>query len=94
MSAFLSSIWKTSSLGHYRNSDNDDDFVVLPDSTTDQELDMPLIFRMGKCNNHNLYEISVDELQYLFSSASLTSVQYTEFCLARIQKVSLKLVYR
>lgn len=80
MSGFLSHIWKSS-------RDTDDSFVVVDERLPVSQDDLPAIFRLPDCEDHNLYEITVDELQHLFSSESLTSVKYTKFCLERIRKV-------
>jgi len=50
---------------------------------------LPDVFRMDYCHDHDLQEISVDELQYLFSSKAISSVQYVTYCLERIRKVRL-----
>lgn len=42
---------------------------------------------LPRCNGYDLFEINVDELQHLFSIGSLTSFQYTSFCLERIRRV-------
>ncbi|KAF1356424.1 amidase [Delphinella strobiligena] len=81
MSGFLSQIWKTS-------KDTDDSFVVVDEETSASQDDLPATFRLPDCKNHNLYEITVDELQHLFSFEALTSVDYTKFCLERIQMVN------
>lgn len=82
MSGFLSHIWKPS-------KNTDDYFVVVDEKAPASQDDLPEIFRLPDCRDHNLYEITVDELQHLFSSEALTSVDYTKFCLERIQKVGL-----
>ncbi|KIX05563.1 uncharacterized protein Z518_06435 [Rhinocladiella mackenziei CBS 650.93] len=50
--------------------------------------ELPEIFRLPTCNGHDLYEVSVDELQHLLSSGALSSVEYVKFCLARVQKIN------
>ena len=65
----------------------DDSFVMIPERNPLPQHDMPVVFRMSKLNNHDLYEITVDELQHLFSSGDLTCLEYTKFCLERIRKV-------
>jgi amidase len=60
----------------------DGNFVMLPDQN-----DTPEIFRIPSCNNLNLHEISVDELQHHYASGALSASAYVKFCLDRIQKV-------
>lgn len=64
-----------------------DDFIMLP-SPPAQSTRIPPVFHLPKLNDHSLFEISVDELQYLYSSDSLTAKAYTQFCLDRIQAVN------
>lgn len=66
----------------------DDDIVLIPSpSDASQSVAMPDVFRMKPCNNLNLHEISVDELQFHYSSGALSAVEYVTYCLDRIQKV-------
>ncbi|KIW09981.1 hypothetical protein PV08_11757 [Exophiala spinifera] len=64
------------------------DFVMISETQSAAENDMPEIFRLPACQGHNLYEISVDELQHLFTSGSLSSADYVQFCLDRIQRIN------
>lgn len=48
---------------------------------------IPEVFELSKCNGLDLFEVTVDELQHHFSTGTLTSVQYTTFCLENIRKV-------
>ena len=82
MSNFLTSLWKSQ-----RKEEVDDTFVLVPEKETMSQEEIPPIFRMPKCGDHDLFEITVDELQHLFSIGDLTSVDYVKFCLQRIQKV-------
>lgn len=50
--------------------------------------DIPPVFHLPKLNGHELFEVSVDELQHLLSSQAFTSEEYTQFCLDRIQAVN------
>ncbi|EXJ54605.1 hypothetical protein A1O7_09946 [Cladophialophora yegresii CBS 114405] len=61
----------------------DGNFIVLPDQN-----DMPEVFRMPYCNNLNLHEISVDELQHHYASGALSTSDFVKFCLDRIQKIN------
>ncbi len=63
------------------------DFVVVSESQIIPQNEMPEVFRLPSCSGHNLYEISVDEIQHLFTTRALTSVQYVQFCLDRVQRV-------
>ena len=74
-----------------RQEEYEDDFVVVPEKETTSQDSMPEVFRMPKCGDHHLYEISVDELQHLLSTSDLTSAKYVKFCLQRIQEVGLSL---
>lgn len=87
MAGFLSSIWKRQP----EKFDSDGSFIMVPETSSTTQDGMPSVFHMPKCGHHNLYEITVDELQHLFSSRSLTSAEYIKFCLARIQQVGLGL---
>ncbi|KAK4934876.1 hypothetical protein LTR10_023972 [Elasticomyces elasticus] len=64
------------------------DYVMVAKSRTPAQDEMPEVFRLPSFKGHNLYEITVDELQHLFSSGALTSVQYVQFCLDRVQRVN------
>ena len=50
---------------------------------------VPPIFRVNGFNSLDLYEVTVNKLQQLLSDGRLTSVEYINFCLERIHKVSL-----
>lgn len=78
MARLLSSLWTSAPR-------QEESFVVVDEPTKPSQEDAPDIFRMSE----ELYEISADQLQHLFSSGSLTSIEYTTFCLERIQKVRL-----
>ena len=48
---------------------------------------VPDVFRIGLYNDIDFFEVSIECIQNFFSSGYLTSVQYTVFCLERIQRV-------
>jgi len=51
---------------------------------------IPAVFRLERLQGHDLNEITIEQLQRLFSKAStdrLTSVEYVRYCLDRIRKV-------
>ena len=51
---------------------------------------IPAVFRLERLKGHDLNEITIEQLQRLFSKAStdrLTSVEYVRYCLDRIRKV-------
>ena len=48
---------------------------------------IPHIFQLERLKDLDLYEITVDQLQNLYSSSRLTSLEYVEFCLRRIHAV-------
>lgn len=50
---------------------------------------IPSVFRQERFKTLDLHEITVNELQHLFSEGRLTSVDYVRFCLKRVQKVRL-----
>ena len=68
-------------------SDMKDNFVVIPEPKITVQEDMPGVFLMDPCNGHDLYEISADKLQHLFSTEALSSVEYVVYCLERVRKV-------
>jgi hypothetical protein len=47
---------------------------------------VPEVFRLETLDSLNVFEITVDRLQY-FYARGLTSVEYVKFCLERIRKV-------
>lgn len=61
--------------------------MVPQPSGLDQD-ELPEVFRLPLCDGHDLYEVTVDEVQHLFSSGGLTSEQYVQFCLDRVQQVN------
>ncbi|OQU98275.1 hypothetical protein CLAIMM_04084 [Cladophialophora immunda] len=65
-----------------------DDFVVLSKRARSSQDEMPEVFRLPRCNGLDLYEVSVDELQHLYSTGALSSVDYVKFCLERVQKTN------
>ncbi|KIX96203.1 uncharacterized protein Z520_07981 [Fonsecaea multimorphosa CBS 102226] len=64
-----------------------DDFVLLSKSAGASQDELPEAFQLPLCNGLDLYEVSVDELQHLFSTGALSSVEYVKFCLERVRKV-------
>ena len=81
MSSFLSSRCEP------HQEEFEDDFVVVPGKKTMSQELMPPVFRMPKYGDYDLYEITVDELQHLFSLDEMTSVEYVRVCLQRVQRV-------
>jgi hypothetical protein len=63
------------------------DFVMLPDTRDASHREIPSIFKLPTCNNISVHEISVDELQHHYASGALSTSDYVNFCLDRIQKV-------
>lgn len=63
------------------------DFVIVPERTPQMQDHLPEVFKLHACNGHDMYEISIDELQHLLTSGDLTSLQYVAFCLERIRRV-------
>ena len=48
---------------------------------------VPGIFQLPLLQSLDLYEVTVRELQQHFANDDLTSVEYVEYCLQRIQNV-------
>lgn len=51
---------------------------------------IPEVFRLERLKGHDLNEITIEQLQHLFSEPTtdrLTSVEYVQYCLERIRKV-------
>ncbi|KAH0848924.1 hypothetical protein AYO21_08744 [Fonsecaea monophora] len=65
-----------------------DGFVVLSKPTGSSQDELPEVFRLPLYNGLDLYEVSVDELQHLYSTEALSSVEYVKFCLERVQKTN------
>ena len=61
---------------------------VMIDAERKLQPNMPTVFRLPKLKGHDLFEVSVDELQHLISTGAFTSEEYTQFCLDRIQAVN------
>ena len=62
-------------------------FVMLQDKQVSQPA-VPRAFHLPRLNGHDMFEITVDEVQHLYSSHAFTAVDYTGFCLDRIQSVN------
>lgn len=67
-------------------------YVLVPQPPNSMQDDLPEVFRLPLCNGQDLYEVSVDELQHLFTSGALTSEDYVQFCLDHVQKVNRSVV--
>ncbi|KAJ4543015.1 hypothetical protein HRR80_001930 [Exophiala dermatitidis] len=63
-------------------------YVLVPQPPNSMQDDLPEVFRLPLCNGQDLYEVSVDELQHLFTSGALTSEDYVQFCLDHVQKTN------
>ena len=64
-----------------------DDFVLVNLGRKTQP-HMPPIFRLPNLKGHDLFEITVDKLQHLYSSGAFSAIEYTQFCLDRIQRIN------
>lgn len=62
-------------------------FVMLQDKQLSPPT-VPRAFHLPRLKGHDIFEITVDEVQHLYSSHAFTAVDYTEFCLDRIQSVN------
>lgn len=67
--------------------DTADDFAFVA-SPPSQPENIPAVFNLPLLKCHSLFEVSVDELQHLYSSSAFTAEEYTQFCLDRIQAVN------
>ncbi|KAK6431605.1 hypothetical protein LTR95_012236 [Oleoguttula sp. CCFEE 5521] len=70
-------------MGFESHVSSDDDFVLLP--ARSGQASMPSVFKVPRLKGHDMYEITVSELQQHFSSGDITSKDYTQYCLNRIQ---------
>ena len=66
---------------------DDEDFVQIT-SPPAQSTSTPAPFVLPKLNGHNVYELRVAELQYLYSINAFTITEYTQFCLDHIQRTN------
>ena len=66
---------------------DDEDFVQIP-SPPVQSTSIPAPFVLQKLNGHNVYELSVSQLQHLYSINAFTITEYTQFCLDHIQRTN------
>lgn len=67
--------------------DSQEAFVVVDRPLYATKDPVPEPFQLPKHNGLDLFEVTIDELQYHFSSGSLTILEYTKFCLEAIRKV-------
>ncbi|EXJ83069.1 hypothetical protein A1O1_06687 [Capronia coronata CBS 617.96] len=70
-----------------RSDHGDENYIRVPSPGSGQD-EVPEVFRLPSCHGYDLYEVTVDDLQYLFSSGGLNSEQYVQFCLDRVQKIN------
>lgn len=68
--------------------DDDTEDYLLVHRDTRLQPSVPPIFSLPQLKGHDLFEITVDELQNFYSSKAFTSEEYTQFCLDRIQAVN------
>ena len=69
---------------HFAGMSDNEDFVLLPSRPTSRPF--PEAFVQPMLNGHDVFEISVGELQHLLATKAFTSKQYTQYCLDRIQR--------
>lgn len=65
-----------------------DDRFELVEPRPHQHHDIPSVFHLPRLHGHDLFEISVDELQSLYTSGAFSAEDYTQFCLNRVQAVN------
>ena len=65
----------------------DDEYVIVDDMSR-QQPDVPPVFHLPRLNGHDVFEVSVNELQHYFSSGAFSSEEYTRFCFDRIQAIN------
>lgn len=68
------------------NHETDD--YLLVDQDIRLQPSVPQIFHIPKLKGHDMFEITVDELQNFYSTEAFTSEEYVQFCLDRIQAVN------
>ena len=66
---------------------SDEDFVLISPSRT-QSSDVPTPFVLPTLKGHNLFEITLSELQHLYSINAFTIKEYTQFCIDHIQRTN------
>ena len=66
---------------------SEEKFVMVQSKQVSQPT-VPGVFHLPPLNGHELFEITVHEIQHLYSSHAFTAVEYTQFCLDRIQAVN------
>jgi amidase len=64
-----------------------DDFLLINPQRARQP-EIPMKFHLPRLRDVDIFEITVDELQHLYSSEAFTAEEYTQFCLDRIQAVN------
>lgn len=67
--------------------DESQDAYTLVKGAVISEDELPLPFRLARCNGIDMREMSVDELQHHCRTGSLDAVTYISFCLEQIRKV-------
>jgi amidase len=67
-----------------------DDFVQVRSSSR-QSSNVPEAFILPSLNGHNLFEVTLSELQHFYSINAFTVKEYTQFCLDCIQKTNIYL---
>ena len=63
----------------------DDEECVMIHALPRSQPDIPPILHLPKLKGHDLFEITVDELQHLYAIEAFTSEDYVQSCLDRIQ---------
>ena len=84
-----SQVFRSTDVGNITGKDTryPEDFIMVK-STPSQQPEMSAEFHLPRLKGHNLFEITVDEVQHLYSSGAFTSEEYTKFCLDRVQAVN------
>jgi amidase len=70
---------------HRDDEDITEEFLLLEGNKPPSQPDMPSIFRLPKLKGHDLFEVTVDEIQHLYSAGAFTAEEYVQFCLGQIQ---------
>jgi hypothetical protein len=62
-----------------------EEFLLVHGYKPPSQPEMPSVFRIPKLKGHDLFEVTVDEIQHLYSSEAFTAEEYVQFCLDQIQ---------